>query len=281
MSRVVIIGSFLVCSMVFSGCYSLTPGGVQAGGEDPSSSQVAEVSIPFDDSAPRFVVAVEPFSSAKQTNVETTITGYNRCQNGNCAVTTAVRPLGNDVAAQLISALSKSGNISVLDFSALKKNNRGEYSAKLDKGERGPFLIRGTLTEFTENAQALEENRGASFGWLGLILGISGAVSGNSALGWTGAGIAAANPSFKAEHTKKTGMVSFDVQLINTRTMRVLTSHRVNGTFTAESARNGASLFGIGGNKAEFVQSVLGQAMRVAMNQAVEKIDADLKEKGH
>jgi curli biogenesis system outer membrane secretion channel CsgG len=66
-------------------------------------------------------------------------------------------------------------------------------------------------------------------------------------------------------------MIAFDIQVLNGRTGRIVKAFSVAGTFTAKSASNGGSLFGIGGSHTEFAQSAMGQAMRVAMNDAVTK----------
>jgi len=275
------IRSFLLLATLSFGsaCATVNHAGVRATSDVPSSAEVAEVTIPYDPSAPNFVVAVEPFSMSQQSTVETNVSGYNRCEEGNCNISTTVRNLGTDVSAQLITALTKAGNISVLDLAGLKKNRQGEYSAKLSKHETGPFLIRGTLTEFSEKIEASDEDHGISLGWIGVVAGVAGAIAGKPGLGWAGAGVAAANPNFESESHFRKGMVAFDIQIIDARSMRILGSHRVVGTFAAESAYNGFGLFGISASKQEFAQSVLGQAMRVAMNDAINKIWANLRQK--
>lgn len=262
-----------------SACATLNRSSVVATADVPETAAVQEVSIPYDASAPRFVVAVEPFSMSQQSTVETDISGYNRCADGNCTISTSVKNLGTDVSSQLITALTKAGNISVLDFSALKKNHQGEYSARIAKNESGPYLIRGTLTEFSEAIESSDEDHGVHLGWIGLVAGIAGAVAGKPGLGWAGAGVAAANPSFESESKHRKGMVAFDLQIIDAKSMRVIGAHRVVGTFAAESAYNGFGLFGVSGSKHEFAQSVLGQAMRVAMNDALTKIWGNLRQR--
>ena len=79
-----------------------------------------------------------------------------------------------------------------------------------------------------------------------------------------------------AEHVGK-GMVGMDLMLVDGRSARILRSFNSGGTFQTQSATSGMSLFGIGGGDAEFAASALGQATRVAMNDAVRKTADTLK----
>jgi len=258
--------ALFVMGVSLSGCYSLS-GNVQARSELPSSSQVAGVDIAYDPSQPRYIVVVEPFSDGRSVMVETNTTGSHYCNSGHCATTTVASSRGTAVAAQLISALSNVPNIIVVDGSAAG-SRKALKEIRARRGEVGPYLVRGTLTELTENAEGSSRERQISLGWVGVVAGIAGAVTGNSALGWSGAGVAAANPTFTTAKAVKTGMVNFDIQLVDPSSQRIIRSFQSAGTFTSESVLNGGSLFGIGGSNAEFQQSVLGQAMRAAMNNA-------------
>ncbi len=273
--RSVLFPAALSASLLLSGCYSVSHN-VQATGDSPDSSQVAGVNIPYDPSLPRFVISVEPFSDGNEATVETVSNGSYHCRGGSCDATTVYSSRGTGVAAQLTSALSNVPNIAIAD-TAGAKNRSSIRNVKLNSGEVGPFIIRGTISEFTEAAEGSSRERHASLGWVGVVAGIAGAVSGNNALGWTGAGLAAANPTFQTAKAVKKGMVAFDVQVVDPRSNRVLKSFRAAGTFTSESALNGMSLFGIGGKNEEFAQSVVGQAMRAAMNNAVQNIYDTLK----
>lgn len=268
----------LSSTILVSGCATLDKTSVQASNELPVGSQVEEVSIPYDPSFPKYAVAVEPFGwNMTEDVVEASSDGSKRCIRGHCEAKVAERTIGTGVSAQLTTALTNAGNLAVLDIAQVKKGRDGTYTAKLHKGEKGPFVIRGQVTEFGENVEGSDEHTGVHLGWLGVVAGVAGAVSGERALGWAGAGVAAANPSFDAEEHSRTGMIAFDLQVVNGKTGRIIKAFKVVGTFTAKSAANGVSLFGIGHAKREFAQSVLGQAMRVAMNDAVKKTFDSLK----
>ena len=143
---------------------------------------------------------------------------------------------------------------------------------RVGKSEKGPFIVRATVTEFTEVAEASSKKEGGSLGWVGAITGIAGAIAGNDALTYAGAGVAAANPSMSRETREKKGMVGLDIRLVDGRSGRVVGAFKATGTFAAASATSGFSLFGIGKEEHEFAQSVLGQAVQAAINDAVRKI---------
>ena len=179
-------------------------------------------------------------------------------------------PIGDKMAAQLTTALSHVKNFVLYD-----KSTAGKIT--LHKGEKGPYLVRATLTEFNETADASAESTGVHLGGVGAVMGIAGAVAGNRALGWTGAGLAAANPGYDNNRAAKRGMVAFDVQIIEKSSGRIIDSFDASGTFKSESASSGISLFGISNQKAAFASSAIGQALRVAMNDAVQKASNALR----
>lgn len=273
----VLAASFLLAASL-TGCATLDKSSVAASNQLPGHAQVDPVAIAYDPKLPKYVVAVEPFRmNAEEQVIEAESTGSRRCIGGQCSSSITNKTVGHGVSSQLVTALTNAGNLAVVDMKAVKRNKNGTYVARIGKGERGPFIIRGTVTEFSENVESSVKNRGGSLGWAGLIAGVAGGVTGNRALLWSGAGVAAANPTFKSQEASRTGMIAFDIQVINGRTGRIVKAFNVAGTFTAKSATNGASLFGIGGSKTEFAQSAMGQAMRVAMNDAVVKTLDSLK----
>jgi curli biogenesis system outer membrane secretion channel CsgG len=216
----------------------------------PASAEVSLISIPYNPSMPKFVLVVEPFTTSS------TVYSFTSGEAGQV-------PVGDKMAAQLITALSRVGNFVLYD-------SRSANKITLRKGEKGPFLVKATLTEFNENAEASEEDNGVSLGGVGAVLGIAGAVSSRPGLMWTGAGLAAANPTYENSQAERKGMVAFDVQLTEKGSGRIVGSFEASGTFKAQSAVSGMSLFGIGNRKAQFASSAIGQALRVAMNDAVQ-----------
>ncbi len=273
-----ILAAFFLTAASLTGCVSLDKNSVAASNQIPGHAQVEPIAIAYDPKLPKYVVVVEPFLTNTQGQViEIESTGRRRCAGAECSSTITNKSVAQGVSSQLITALTNAGNLSVVDLKAVKRNKNGTYQARIAKGERGPFIIRGAVTEFSENVASSNDSTGVSLGWTGLIAGIAGAYTGNNGLFWAGTGVAAANPTFEAELASRTGMIAFDVQVVNGKTGRIIRAFNVAGTFTAKSATNGASLFGIGGSKTEFVQSAMGQAVRVAMNDAVLKTFESLK----
>jgi len=286
--------------ILVSGCAEVNRTSAQAQTGAPVSAQVPVVSIPYDPNLPRFVVVVEPFGYGASgitsgMNAPTApyanggalapITGgglqqggyqgnyynANPQQNYTANHPAPGQEIGVGLAAQMTTALSNWPNVSVLDPSGVFRNPDGTLTAKLQQGEIGPFVVRGTVTEFNETADLADKTRGGSLGGVGAALGIAGAVSGSPALGYTGLGIAAANPTYQNQKMTRKGMVGMDLQLFDGRTSRIVRGYNSSGTFVTESATSGLSLFGIGGGDAQFAASALGQATRAAMNDAVTK----------
>ena len=237
----------------------------QAHEGEPVAAQVAQLVVPYEPNMPRFVIAVEPFDYSASGQIS------------GGGVPAQDEDIGKGLAAQLITSLTKGGNISVLDRAGLVDNGDGTYSCKLQEGESGPFVIKGTVTEFNETAEASEKRSGASLGRAGVIAGIAGAVTGNRDLTYAGAGVAAANPTIRKEKMKRSGMVAMDLQLVDGRSARIISSYRCSGTFTTMSSVSGMSVFGIGGSTSEFAASALGQATRAAMNDALRQTAEALK----
>lgn len=228
------------------------------------STQADVVEIAYDPNSPTFVVAVEPFIFTPTAAPQDNVTTIN------------FRRGGEQLAAQLTTVLANAGNLSVVD-SGLSKQNNGTYTASLQSGEVGPFIIRATVTELVENAESSRSKKGASLGWLGIVGAVAGAVAGKPALAWTGAGIAAANPSYNDDESMRKGMVAIDFRIVDGRTSRIVGAFKASGNFTSASAKTGFSIFGIGSEEHKFAQSALSQAIRIALNDAVVKIDNALK----
>ena len=243
----------LLCS---SGCSLKQRLNVQAEEGRPSAAQVQQVSIPYDAAQPRIALVVEPFTSSQ---VTTTFTN-NQVQ--------AV-PVADQLAAQLTTALSNVGNFSLYD-------SRRAGSVKPKRGEKGPYLLRATLTEFNEVSDTASDSTEVSLGWIGAIAGIAGAITGKPGLLWTGVGIATANPSYEESSKITTGMVSFDIQVVESSSGRIVAAFDAAGKFKSEEVSNGVGLFGISNEKSKFASSAVGQALRAAMNDAVNKTVAAL-----
>ena len=255
------ISLFLMFSL--SSCVTkFDPGMVHAKAGSPESAKIEVVSIPYNPNMPRYVVAVEPFV-------------FSRTLAANEGSSINFRRGGEDLAAQLVTVLTHNGNISVVD-SGLKKSEDGMYHTRLHAGEVGPFVIRATVTEFTENAESSSKKNGGSLGWVGAVAGLAGAATGKDGLMWGGAGLAAANPTYKNDQRARKGMVALDIRVVDGRTGRIVRAFKSSGTFMSASAKSGFSLFGIGKEEHQFAQSVIGQAIRAALNDASQKIHQTL-----
>lgn len=229
----------------------------------PESTQIEVVKIPFDNALPSYVLAVEPF-----------VFRETLAANSNTSEIT-FRSGGEQLAAKLTTALANVGNFSVMD-SGLSKASDGRYTAKLRQGEIGPFILKATVTEFVENAEGSDRNRGASLGWTGIIAGIVGALTGSRALLYGGAGVAASNPTYKSSQSERQGMVGIDFRIVDGSSGRVVGAFKSTGTFKSQAAESGISLFGIGGSERKFAKSALGQAMTAALNDAVKQTHENL-----
>ena len=244
----------------------------KAQGTAPEVAQVEIISIPYDQAAPTYIVAIEPFTY----NASATTSGGSGAEGIGDWSRDRVGP---GLSAQLLTALTKSGNIQVVELDALTKGADGTYTTKLQEGEIGPFIIRGSVTEFNETADASGEKKGGSLGGAGAIMGLAGAFTRNRGLTYAGAGVAAADPTLEKTKMKRSGMVGMDLRIVNGSNNRIVGALNCSGSFTTVSATSGFSVFGIGKSNDEFAASALGQATRAAMNDAVKQTTDLLKAK--
>ncbi len=288
-------------AMLIVGCTaSVNKASVQATATAPTSMQVETVRIPYDTSKPMYVVTVEPLqvgangSSGGPPPSTGQSGGYQGWgpfgwigpHGGSPAPNAYAAPLqgmsdkvGKGIAAQLLSALGNSGNIVVIDYDHYLKN--ADNPSKLIRpGEVGPFVVKGTVTEFSEVAEANNERQGGSLGWAGTVLGVAGAVAGVPGAGIAGAAVSAANPTWEDTKARRTGAVGLDLQIVEPDSGRIVGNIVSHGSFTAESASSGVSVFGIGGGESAFAASALGQATRAAMNDTVKQLSDQLRSKG-
>lgn len=271
---------------------SVNKSSVRATQTAPESTQVDIVRIPYDANYPRYVVTVEPLvfgadGSPSGYGPETPGTQYGwgpwgwgilpsgpKAQAYNPPTVGATANMGEGIAGQLVTALSNAGNIVVIDYDYFA-SNRGKI--KLKKGEVGPFVVKGTITEFNEIAEAAGESSGGSLGALGAALGVAGGIAGNTPAAITGSAVALANPTYETQKARRTGAVAMDLKVLEPGGGRILGGVMANGSFTSESAASGFSLFGVGKASNAFAASALGQANRAAMNSATTQIVELLK----
>ncbi|MDG2305327.1 MAG: CsgG/HfaB family protein [Candidatus Binatia bacterium] len=266
--------------------------GVQAEPYAPEAAEVPLVRVPYDPRFPRFVVAVEPFalqadSAVAGPPVQSIVYGP-----GSWGVLPhGPRPIGwtpprqqlsahvgESVQTQLVSALSNVGNLIVIDYDYYWQN-RDRIDRLVGKGEAGPYLLRGAVTEFNEISESDESGTGSSLGLIGVALGIAGAIAGNSPAAYTGLGLAVANPGYQESVARRTGQVGVDLNIVDARNGRIVGTAVANGSFTSENATSGFSLFGFGSASTAVAESALAQATRAAMNSATVQIVDRLKER--
>ena len=283
------LGIFPLCALLCACTAEVNKQSVKATQTAPESTQVDVVRIPYDPSLPKYVVTVEPLSfdaggggGGAAPPVPGRRYGWGpwgwgllpegpQARAYNPPPQGASGNMGAAIAAQLVTALSNAGNVSIIDYEYYQQH-KGRPRDLVKRGEVGPFVIRGSVTEFNEVAEAKGSSVGGSLGGLGTALGIAGAIAGNRAAAVTGAGVAVANPTAEKTVARRTGSVAMDLTVVNPNDGRLLGSVVANGSFTSESAASGFSVFGIGKASNAFAASALGQANRAAMNSATTQI---------
>jgi curli biogenesis system outer membrane secretion channel CsgG len=286
--------SFVVLALgallVVAGCTAeVNKQSVKATQTAPESTQVDVVRIPYDPALPRYVVTVEPLSfdaggggGGAAPPVPGRRYGWGpwgwgilpegpQARAYNPPPQVASGNMGSAIAAQLVTALSNAGNIVIIDYDFYQEH-KSRPRELVKRGEVGPFVIRGSVTEFNEVAEAKGSAVGGSLGAVGAALGIAGAIAGNTPAAVTGAGVAIANPTLEKSQARRTGSVAMDLTVVSPIDGRLVGSVVANGSFTSETATSGFSVFGIGKASNAFAASALGQANRAAMNSATTQI---------
>lgn len=267
---------------------------VRATDRAPESTQVDVVRIPYEAGLPTYVLVVEPLTfdadgSPSPGAPRTPGVRYGwgpggwgilpegpRAQAYNPPPQGASGQMGYAIASQLTTALSNVGNFSVIDYEHYLQNQKRPANL-LKRGEVGPFVIKGSVTEFNEIAEATGSSTGGSLGALGAALGVAGAIAGNTPATVTGAAVGLANPTYEHQEARRTGSVAIDLKIVSPSDGRIVRSVVANGSFTSQSAASGFSLFGFGKASNAFAASALGQANRAAMNSATTQIWDTLK----
>lgn len=260
----------------------------KATSEAPVSAQVDKLTIPYDPNLPQYVVVVEPFDYSASGEISGGDVGtpsggvesngeiYTQGDDGTIRTTfsaSSAPAIGKGISKQLTSALGGWANVTIIEPDAIKKKDDGTYDLKLQPGEIGPFIIRGTVTEFMETAEAESSGKGFDSRKIGVATGLIGAITGNRGVAAAGAGVAILGPNVKKERMKRTGMVGMDVRVLDGRIARVTPggAFDVQGSFTTIAVGGDVSVLGISGGNSEMAASSLGQATRAAMNDALLK----------
>ena len=270
----------------------LPSAGAQANVGAPISAQVAILSIPADLSLPNFKVTVEPFQTAASgitsgggaaplaPNEQISYTGHHQGYDRPIAPigVPGAMPLddriGIGVASQLLSTLSNVGNITVIDYQAYRQN-----PDRYQNDKPGVFIIKGTVTEFNETSELADQKKAFSGNSIGNVAGTIGRGIGSDALSMIGRLVVDTNTSTNNTMTKRRGVVGLDIQVVNGDGV-MLSSFPCSGTFTTISATKAAGTMGFNQSSSAYQTSAIGQAQRVALNDAAEKILASLKQRG-
>ncbi len=226
----------LIClAVTTSACSSRTPLDARALANGPASASVEQISLPYDPTKPRVSIIVDSTSCDQR------------------------------IAAQLTTTLSRVGNFVLYDsVPGGKAIPRGS--------QMGPYMVRASTTEYNELAERDSTSRDFSFGWIGFVAAIAGAVTGEPGLLWSGVGVAAANPEYHESSSRTVGMVGLDIQIIDVNTHRILLSFSANGRFVTVDEQSSTQILGIGGTSEHSASSALGQAQRIALNDVAQKL---------
>ena len=218
--------------------------------------------IPYDPDLPAKRVVVLPF-----TNAVPELDGHINAETG--------------LTAQLISELMKCKNFIVLDRSVmgvlkdeLMLAQSGavtkETAASAGKVLGAQVIIKGVVTEFTEQAYGTAgENKIDG----GQIASVIGQFTDSKAVD----AVEAADPEIGGGNETITGVVGLDLQLIDVNTNSVISTFTARGTITRDKSSRCLGIAGFTTSSASFQNTVIGQATRLAIRDAVIQIFLNMK----
>lgn len=227
----------------------------QATAKRPVSTEVEAIGIPPNPSLPTWVVVVEPFVMGAS--------GVTSGSKTGSSITNPGEQIGPGVAAQLVTSLRKVGNLAVVDYDIYQRNP-DKVAGSLQVGEQGPFLVKGTVTEFSEMADTSIKGKSTGPNIPSLFIPYVG--------GLVSYGIGTKTES-EAKHV---GMVGLDIQIVDPAAGRLIASLTAEGSFTSVSVTKSRTQWGGTKSNTESASSALGQAQRIALNKAVTQIHNEL-----
>lgn len=194
--------------------------------------------------------------------------------------------LGQLVRSQLAGCLSQSPNFQVADRETLveigqeQKLAESGATAPRERPARGPlagprYLIKADVTEFKE--EAVGTSKAGRFE-LGAFAAIAGAVVPKEARLAMDI-VKIANPTFGGGKEKVHGIVGIDIRIIDVDTAAVVRATRASSSLTRENSRVVLGVAGLSLTDSKFDQSVVAQAMRLAVQDAVLQIHSILRER--
>lgn len=193
--------------------------------------------------------------------------------------------LGQAIRAQFINTLSMSSNFVVADREVL-----GDIASEVKLAENGAiapadqpatgqmagarFIIKASVTEFKEDVQSKAEGGGLKLAPLINIISIFVPVPSPASTV-----VNYADPTIGSASQTVQGLVGLDIRVTDVDTGTVVGSFRAAGTLTKTNTQRIFQLAGVSLNNADFGETVLGQATRVAVEDAVRKIHSALAER--
>lgn len=192
--------------------------------------------------------------------------------------------LGKTVRTQLVGALSSSPNLLVADrevMAAIASEQRLNQAGATERGN-GPrmgklaaprYLVKVVVTEFKEAVHGQSHGGEVHTGPLFTIL--SSTIGGNAARVLSGVG--AADPNFSHGSETIEGVVGLEVRLVDIERGVVVGQTRALGKLTRKNSRTVLGVAGINTSEARFSESVLGQATRAAVEDAVVQLHTLLR----
>lgn len=270
-THIMTIGLLVVATCLWSGCKTTESargetygrgekqGGAEAKSEKPGDTtpKLPPFKVPFDPNIPKKRVLVSSFQNAVPA-----LSGELNVDVG--------------LTAQLITVLSKCRNFIVLDRSTLEDLQhelvlkQAQAVTKQTAAVPGQLLgaqvvIKGVVTEFSEEVEG--EAKGMKVG-LGTAADIAGIFVDSKALD----ALALANPEIGHGKETVTGTVGLDIRLIDLNTGVVLHSIDARGEITHKNSSHVLGIAGFSAMSEKFENTVIGQATRLAIRDAVVKI---------
>ncbi|MFQ5963834.1 MAG: CsgG/HfaB family protein [Candidatus Scalinduaceae bacterium] len=184
--------------------------------------------------------------------------------------------------AQLITTLSKSKNFIIVDRETISDLQNElilaqsgavtkKTAVKAGRLLGAQVIIKGVVTEFSEAAEG--KSSGFKFN-LGTMAGIAGAFTDSKELDL----VEAINPEIGKGNETVTGKVGLDVRLIGVETGMVIKSIVARGEITKQKSSRVFGIAGFSTISKGFENTVIGRAIRMAIEDAVWKIFDGMKD---
>jgi curli biogenesis system outer membrane secretion channel CsgG len=178
--------------------------------------------------------------------------------------------------AQLMTTLSKSKNFIIIDRETLSdlqdELNLAQVGAVTKKTAvkagrllGAQIIIKGVVTEFSEEAKG--KSSGYKFN-LGTIAGVANAFTDTKGLDI----VEAINPEIGGGNETVSGTVGLDIRMIDVETGTVIHSIAARGNITKEKSSRSFGIAGFSTMSEGFENTVIGQAVRLAIQDAVLQI---------